>query len=189
MSSRHFILVCALGAISAIAACGPTARELTDCSGQMVDLTSDPKNCGTCGSACAQDLGCTQGVCSAESCNPGDSRMCYDGGDGTEGVGPCKGGNQTCPASGVWGDCVGEVVPVPEICGNGIDDDCNGEVDEDVDADGDGYTTCGGDCCDNPNLCSNPAMVNPGAYDVPGDGVDNDCDGLIDDDPAPCDPA
>ncbi|HEY1553671.1 MAG TPA: putative metal-binding motif-containing protein [Kofleriaceae bacterium] len=56
-----------------------------------------------------------------------------------------------------------------------------------VDNDGDGYTTCDGDCCDDPTQCSNPAVVNPGAYDVPGDGVDNDCDGTIDNAPAACD--
>ena len=52
-------------------------------------------------------------------------------------------------------------------------------VDEDVDADGDGFTTCGGDCCDSTE-CANPALVNPGAFDVPGNGVDDDCDGMVD---------
>ncbi len=105
---------------------------------------------------------------------------CYDGAAGTEGVGPCKGGTMTCESEGTWSPCNGEVLPVPEICGNGIDDDCNGVVDDDVDADGDGWTSCGGDCCDNPNLCGNPAAVNPGAFEVAGDGVDNDCDGHVD---------
>jgi hypothetical protein len=52
-------------------------------------------------------------------------------------------------------------------------------VDEDVDLDGDGYTTCGGDCCDSTE-CSNPKLVNPGAFEVPGNGVDDDCDGTVD---------
>jgi hypothetical protein len=94
---------------------------------------------------------------------------------------------QSCTSAGQWGNCDGEVVPVGEICGNGIDDDCNGLTDENQDADGDGWTTCGGDCCDSLTACSNPKEVNPGAFDVPGDGVDNDCDGGVDNAPLLCD--
>jgi hypothetical protein len=48
-----------------------------------------------------------------------------------------------------------------------------------ADADHDGYAptsrgACGTDCND-----AN-AMINPGAVDVCGDGIDNDCDGMID---------
>ncbi|HET9433093.1 MAG TPA: MopE-related protein, partial [Chitinophagaceae bacterium] len=46
-----------------------------------------------------------------------------------------------------------------EICGNGIDDDCNGQTDETCgspDNDGDGYTIAQGDCNDNN------ALINPG---------------------------
>ena len=80
-----------------------------------------------------------------------------------------------------------EVVPVGEICGDGIDNNCNGMVDENVDEDGDGFTTCDGDCCDSTSVCANPSQVNPGAFDVPGDGVDNDCDGGIDNAVLVCD--
>jgi hypothetical protein len=56
------------------------------------------------------------------------------------------------------------------------------------DLDGDGFTTCDGDCCDvaGPG-CPDPASVNPGAFDVPGNGVDDDCNGAADDAPATCD--
>ncbi len=50
-----------------------------------------------------------------------------------------------------------------------------------TDHDGDGFSSADGDCNDcDPN-------VNPGAFDVPGDGKDEDCNGKVDDDGASCD--
>lgn len=65
-------------------------------------------------------------------------------------------------------DCLGT-----EEC-NGKDDDGDGTIDEGFDADGDGYTSCNGDCDDSDY------SVNPGAAEVAGDIIDNDCDKLID---------
>jgi hypothetical protein len=87
---------------------------------------------------------------------------------------------KTCQPSGTWGSCDGEVIPTAEVCGDNIDNNCNGTVDEDVDEDGDGFTTCGGDCCDSTAVCANPKLVNPGAFEVTGNGVDDDCDGIVD---------
>ncbi len=76
-------------------------------------------------------------------CRLGETRHCYSGAPGTEGVGRCHGSEQRCIAaadgSGRWEhpliDCVGEVTPYPwgDILtgdGIGIDDDCDGEVDD-----------------------------------------------------------
>lgn len=63
-----------------------------------------------------------------------------------------------------------------EVCGNGVDDNCDAVIDVDADADGDGWSSCGGDCND-----ANP-LVNLGAFDIPGNGIDDDCDPATADD-------
>jgi hypothetical protein len=59
-----------------------------------------------------------------------------------------------------------------EVC-NGMDDDCEGGVDETADTDEDGHESqlCGGDDCDDLD-----ADVHPGAHDTCADGIDNDCE-------------
>lgn len=45
-------------------------------------------------------------------------------------TGECKAGLMTCGADGQWGtDCAGQVAAQSEVC-NGLDDDCDGDVDE-----------------------------------------------------------
>jgi hypothetical protein len=49
------------------------------------------------------------------------------------------------------------------------------------DCDGDGWLVSDGDCCDKPGACgSEPEKVNPGAIEVVGNGVDDNCNGKID---------
>ncbi|MFO0631536.1 MAG: choice-of-anchor L domain-containing protein [Nannocystaceae bacterium] len=123
------------------------------------------------------------------ACVPGDARPCYTGPGPTDGVGACAKGTQSCMDDGSWAQlCVGEVTPAPDDCdGNGADDDCDGIVD-DSDYDGDGFGGCGADCCDvDGGNCDGAALVNPGAYEVPGNEVDDDCDGDIDEATPTCD--
>ncbi|MGB8491308.1 MAG: MopE-related protein [Bacteroidales bacterium] len=61
-----------------------------------------------------------------------------------------------------------------EICGDGIDQDCNDRDAVCGDIDGDGYSPSMGDCDDNN------AEINPGAPDEECDGIDNNCNGEID---------
>jgi len=92
-----------------------------------------------------------------------------------DGDGFCEGPACT---DGSWvGDCndgdPSAYLNGPEVL-DGVDNDCDGDVDEGTEAfddDGDGYTEQGGDCDD-----GDPA-INPGAWDQSVDGVDDDCDG------------
>ena len=63
---------------------------------------------------------------------------------------------------------------VPEIPGDGIDQDCDGLDIPDVDRDGHPTQEFGGDDCDD----GNPA-VRPGAEEIASDSIDNDCDGVL----------
>lgn len=59
------------------------------------------------------------------SCTDGTSQPCYSGPPGTEGVGVCSTGTQLCSGN-QWGACTGDVIPSSEICGDGLDNDCDG---------------------------------------------------------------
>jgi len=56
------------------------------------------------------------------------SQSCYSGTEGTQGIGVCQAGLQTCN-NGSFGACAGEVLPSAEVC-DGLDNDCNGSVDD-----------------------------------------------------------
>lgn len=44
------------------------------------------------------------------------------------------------------------------------------------DIDVDGWDASEGDCCEDVATCPNPAVVNPGALEIPFNGLDDDCD-------------
>lgn len=48
---------------------------------------------------------------------------------GSSDIGACTYGAQTCDI-GEWGECIGSIEPVDEVCDNALDDNCDGYIDE-----------------------------------------------------------
>jgi hypothetical protein len=78
--------------------------------------------------------------------------------------GACSTGTWFCDAGSLT--CIPNQGPGCELCGNAVDDDCDGLVDEANDLDGDGFNDCADNCCD---------AYNPEQADIDLDGVGDDC--------------
>ncbi len=212
--------VCMTGALVCTGGAGPSPEvcdgQDDDCDGSVDEALSQvcytgplaTRGVGVCRDGMQACTGGSFGACggqvlpSPETCNgldddcdgaadEGVTRSCYGGPAGTEGVGLCRAGTETC-AGGTFGACVGAVLPAAEVC-DGADQDCDGAVDE---ASGGGpltqscYTgaagTAGvGTCVQGTQTCRFGAFdvctgqVTP-RTDLCGDGLDTDCDGLSD---------
>ena len=150
--------------------------------GQTCDLTPP----APCGGALVGDACDVCGVSGITAC-VGDSVRCIAEHAAVE---ICDDGIDNNCNGAVDEGCTASCTPSVEIC-DGLDNNCNGAVDEGCDDDNDGYCdsgmavgpsgtpTCphtpsggvGNDCNDN-NL-----GIHPGAAETCGDGVDSNCDG------------
>ena len=101
-------------------------KTQTDCSGPLAYVyycyTHSPEpSTYCCGDQRTDTYECR--------CTEGQSQSCYTGPAGTQGVGECRAGTQSC-TNYQWGTCQSEVLPQTELCGDLKDNDCDGQTDE-----------------------------------------------------------
>lgn len=126
---RGAALACALVALTA--GCGAILGldDFTDQEGGgAAGATGGAGNSGAAGGATGGGgQGAGGGTGGGSTCEPNTTQDCYTGPAGTEDVGLCQGGTETCAADGSgFGACEGEVTPVVESCSASTDENCDG---------------------------------------------------------------
>lgn len=173
----------------------PQDTSVQLCVGKVCVQSTKTKDCSA-DKPCPTGQTCQNNVCVPDTnCKDGDTRECYTGKDGTQGVGTCKVGTQTC-SNQKWSSCENETVPSKEIC-DGKDNDCDGTPDEDLNCSckagqtrecysGDAQTKGVGECsagtqtCKADNTWGECNGEKLPTKEVCDDNKDNDCNGRTD---------
>ena len=134
--------VCLVAWLILVGGCGPNSAEPVFDQHDAGTATDGPRDAalhldaprvsdGGAVMTCYPDQTDLEG-CACEQA--GTTRPCYPASADpiTENIGACKDGTQTCTGAGefpAWGPCTGAITPVAENCTNGIDDNCNAQLD------------------------------------------------------------
>jgi hypothetical protein len=154
-------------------------------TGQQGVCAQGTEQCVAGSTQCVPDTSASAEVCdgldndcdgSTDEGNAGGGGQC-----GVSAVGECQLGTESCVAGALV--CVGNIDPVAEVC-DGLDNDCDGTAD---DGNPGGGASCSGGglgvCGDGTEQCQGGAIVcvsNNSASPEVCDGLDNDCDGSLD---------
>ena len=198
------IETCSAGLWAGCTAEDPQTEECdgkdNDCDGQIDEQLQRPceNACGTGSETCRQGswVQCSAPSIGMEECD-GEDNDCD--GETDENLyrqcnAECAQGNEQC-VGGVWGGC-NPTAPAQEVCGDDLDNDCDGTADEQCDCTEGDTRPCSTDvgaCIRGAETCRANGQwgpcVDPGGTQVtrPGEleeqcnGIDDDCNGVTDD--------
>ncbi|MGM0577277.1 MAG: MopE-related protein, partial [Myxococcota bacterium] len=191
--------------------CGNATDDDCDCEvDEGFDGLGEPCSAGVGACSAEGEMGCSEDglglACTAEPGAPtGDDTDCDgvdDDCDGTTdedyvaqatscGVGACAStGETSCAGGEVVDSCAPGAAAASDATCDGVDDDCDGATDEDYQPEA---TSCGEGACASTGetSCAAGEVVDsceagsPAGSDATCDGVDDDCDGMTDEDYQP----